>query len=102
MPRVRVRGTAMPTRPKKSTDSPKVARERSQFHALLATNPNYFGTLPNLGFPVQLEKKGDTTYEALSCVSYSPERDRLEATLAIRRTFGYSGNLCSPGSHEHV
>ena len=92
----------MPTRPKKPATAAKVARERSQFHALLATNPNYFGTLPELGFPTQLKKQGDTTYEGLSCVSFSPERDRLEATLEIRRPSGYSGNLCSPGSYEHV
>ena len=90
----------MPTK-KESADF-VVEHERSQFHGLLAANPNYFGTLPELGFPVQLDKKGDTAYEALSCVSFSPERDRLEATVEIRRPFGYSGNLCSPGSHEHV
>jgi len=90
----------MPTK-KESADF-VVEHERSQFHGLLAANPNYFGTLPELGFPAQLDKKGDTAYEALSCVSFSPERDRLEATVEIRRPFGYSGNLCSPGSHEHV
>ena len=92
----------MPTRTKQSTATFEVAHERTNFHALLATNPNYFGTLPEIGFPVSLDKQGDTTFEALTCVSFSPERDRLEATLEIRRPFGYSGNLCSPGSHEHV
>ena len=57
----------MPTRPRKTTDSPKVARERSQFRSLLAANPNYFGSLPELGFPVELVKQGDTAFEALSC-----------------------------------
>ena len=80
----------------------EVTKERSDFHALLATNPNYFGTLPELGFPTELAKQGDTTYEALQCVSFSPERDRLEATVEIRRTTGYSGGLCGSGSHEHV
>lgn len=89
----------MPTRTK---DAPEVTRERSDFHALLATNPNYFGTLPELGFPTEVAKQGDTTFEALHCVSYSPERSRLEATVEIRRTTGYSGGLCSAGSHEHV
>src|SRR6476620_3713017 len=90
----------MPTK-KESADF-VVEHERSQFHGLLAANPNYFGTLPELGCPAQLDKKGDTAYEAWSCVSFSPERDRLEATVEIQRPFGYSGNLCSPGSHEHV
>lgn len=88
----------MPTRPSKR----EVARERSQFRSLLAANPNYFGTLPDLGFPAQLKKQGDTTYEALTCVSFSPEHNRLEATLEIRRPFGYSGDLCTAGSREHV
>ncbi|MGH3368933.1 MAG: hypothetical protein ACRDPR_02940, partial [Nocardioidaceae bacterium] len=55
-----------------------------------------------LDLPAQLKKQGDTTFEALTCVSFSPERDRLEATLQTRRPTGYSGDLCSPGSHEHV
>lgn len=92
----------MPTRTGKRSADLDVAAERRQFHSLLAANPNYFGTLPDLGFPSQLEKKGDTTYEGLSCVSFSPERDRLEATLETRRPFGYSGALCSRGSYEHV
>jgi hypothetical protein len=95
----------MPSRPRKSVKSSAkfdVAMERRNFHSLLAINPNYFGTVPGFGFPNVLKKQGDTTYEALSCVSFSPERDRLEATIEIRRPFGYSGNLCSPGSHEHV
>lgn len=90
----------MPTRPRRPTS--EVPLERSNFHALLATNPNYFGTLPGFDFPVQQAKQGDTTYEELSCVSFSPERNRLEATVQIKQTFGYSGGLCSPGSSEHV
>ena len=92
----------MPTKTKQPSTTFEVAQERSNLHVLLATNPNYFGTLPELGFPVNFDKQGDTTFEALTCVSFSPERDRLEATLEIRRPVGYSGNLCSPGSHEHV
>lgn len=80
----------------------EVGRERAQFHALLAVNPNHFGTMPDLDFPVQLAKQGDTTYERLTCVSYSPERSRLEATVEIRRTTGYQGGLCTAGSSEHV
>ncbi len=92
----------MPTKSKQPPTTFEVAPERSNFHALLAANPNYFGTLPELEFPVSLGKQGDTTFEALTCVSFSPERDRLEATLEIRRPVGYAGGLCAPGSHEHV
>ncbi len=41
-------------------------------------------------------------FEALTCVWFRPERDRLEATLELRRPFGCSGQLCAFGSHEHV
>ena len=92
----------MPTRPKRPISDTDVPVERSNFHAYLAVNPNYFGSLPDLGFPVELVKQGDTAFEQLDCVSYSPERSRLEATFDIKRSFGYSGGLCSTGSFEHV
>ena len=92
--------TSPPT--KKAPRQSDVERERRQFHALLASNPNYFGTLPELDLPVQLAKQGDTSYERLTCAALSPERDRLEATVEIRRGSGYRGGLCGQGSFEHV
>ena len=96
----------MPTRasarPRKKPASVKVPRERSHFQSLLAANPNYFGTFPDIGLKETLKKQSDSTYEALDCVSFSPERDRLEATVEIRRPTGYGGDLCSTGSTEHV
>lgn len=80
----------------------RVTRERTHVKRLLAVNPNYFGTAPGLGFEAILEQSGDTTYEALTCVSFSPERDRLEATIQVKRASGYGGNLCSAGTSEHV
>jgi hypothetical protein len=80
----------------------RVARERLHVKRLLAVNPNYFGTAPNLGFEPEFAQSGDTTYESLSCVSYSPERDRLEATIQVNRPNGYGGNLCSAGTSENV
>ena len=58
--------------------------------------------MPDLGFHQVVEKKADSAYEALSCVSFNPATDRLEATVQIRRPYGYLGGLCSPGSHENV
>lgn len=80
----------------------RVTRERTHVKRLLAVNPNYFGTAPNLGFDAQINQSGDTTYEALTCVSFSPERNRLEATIQVKRPNGYGGNLCSAGSSENV
>ena len=87
--------------------TPKPARAveptRAKFRTLLAANPNYFGTAPGLGdFPVVTEQKFKTTYEQLTCVSYSPRLDRLEATFVVKLPTGYSGGLCTPGSYEHV
>ena len=64
----RNQGADMPTRTRKPSANFEVAHERSHFHSLLAANPNYFGTLPALGFPTQLEKQGDTTFEAWSTI----------------------------------
>ncbi|GGW39386.1 hypothetical protein [Arenibacter certesii] len=44
----------------------------------------------------------NTTYEELTCVGLYPERDLLEATIAIKKQNGYKGNLCSVGSEEYV
>ena len=80
----------------------EIIHGRTNVLTLLAANPNYFGTLPGLGFGPVAEKQLDTTYERLTCASFSPERDRLEATVQLRQTSGYSGGLCTPGSFEHV
>ncbi|WP_276166449.1 hypothetical protein [Zobellia alginiliquefaciens] len=44
----------------------------------------------------------NTNYEELTCVGLYPERDTLEATVAIKKQNGYKGNLCSTGSEEYV
>ena len=75
---------------------------RIRFRRLLASNPNYFGNVPDLGFEPQEVKKGDTTFEEIDCVSYSPTRDRIEATIQVKLPFGYSGGLCTKGSFEHL
>lgn len=79
---------------------------RSQFRRLIAANPNHFGTLRAASLagtlPVNEEKQGDTFYEEIGCVSYSPDRDRLEATVVIKRSSGYSGGPCTQGSAEWV
>ncbi|MCK4763147.1 MAG: hypothetical protein KAW12_13205 [Candidatus Aminicenantes bacterium] len=41
-------------------------------------------------------------YEALTCVGLLPERDHLEAVIAIKQSAGYKGNLCQQGSKEYV
>jgi hypothetical protein len=83
----------------------QVEVSRSRFRALLASNPNHFGTLSgplaDLLKPIE-PKQADKSYEEIGCVAYSPELDRLEATIVIKRSFGYSGGPCSTGSVEYV
>lgn len=45
---------------------------------------------------------GDTSYEELDCVGLDPNTDRLVATYRIKRSTGYSGDLCAKGSTEYV
>ncbi|HEX2046504.1 MAG TPA: hypothetical protein VHF27_01990 [Acidimicrobiales bacterium] len=86
--------------PAREAAGPEPARH--SFRKLLATNPNYFGTFPDLAFEAVEPKSLDSAYEELECVSYSPERDRLEATVLVKRSFGYLGGPCTDGSFEHV
>ena len=85
---------------------PEIERSRAQFTKLLAANPNHFGTLTEKVFaeffPVIELKQADTRYEEIGCVSFSPERDRLEATVVVKLAAGYSGGPCSTGSLEYV
>jgi len=38
---------------------------------------------------------GNTFYEEIQKVSYNPDFKMLEAILAVKRDYGYSGNLCT-------
>lgn len=81
---------------------PEIELERRSFRRLIVSNPNYFGTVPDLPFEQVTEKAGDTSYEELTCVGYDPAIERLEAVVSIKRTYGYSGDVCSDGSTEYV
>ena len=79
-----------------------VENERAQFTSLLAQIPNYFGTLTESQFEAVAQIAGNTKYEELTCVGFNPDLNRLEATLQIKQSFGYRGNLCTAGSTEYV
>jgi hypothetical protein len=94
-----------PTARKKTTAARATARielERRNFSSLLAANPNYFGNYPDLGLEPQKKLAANTKYEALTCVSFSPERDLLQGTIDVKLPFGYGGGLCATGSNEYV
>ncbi len=56
-----------------------------------------------VGAVTELEKtSGNTSYEELDCIGLDPNTDRLVATYRVKRSTGYSGDLCSNGSTEYV
>lgn len=80
----------------------EVQAERTHFHFMLAKNPNYFGNIPGSQLQPNFKLITDTSYEQLTCVGYNPDTQLMEATFSIKRSAGYSGNLCTHGSFEHV
>ncbi|GAA0565402.1 hypothetical protein [Chitinophaga japonensis] len=48
------------------------------------------------------EQKFNTTYEEVRCVGLNRDFDTLNAAIHIKRSAGYSGNLCSKGSQEYL
>jgi hypothetical protein len=81
---------------------PRLQQARSQFRALLVSNPNYFGNLELAEFQPVMPLIGNTFYEQITCVGFNPQFDRLEGVVRIKQTNGYLGDLCSLGSGEHV
>lgn len=49
-----------------------------------------------------LHPKFNTTYEELHCVGLDREKDLLHGVIEIKRSSGYSGDLCSKGSREYI
>ena len=57
----------------------------------------------NLIQPIFFPKvKGITHWEELECVGYNPDTSQIEAIVHVKRSSGYSGNLCSLGSPEFI
>lgn len=80
----------------------EVEVERSNFKSLLAKNLNYFGNLPDSKLKAITEIVANTKYEELTCVGFNPVKKLLEATFAVKLSYGYGGGLCSPGTIEYV
>ncbi len=79
-----------------------VPEERARFRQLLAANPNHFGNLAESQLPPVTKIVADTRFEEVTCVGLNIGLDQLEATVAIKRPFGYGGDLCGGGSTEYV
>jgi hypothetical protein len=51
---------------------------------------------------IWIDPQGDQTYEQIGCVGLNPYTNELVATIDVKLSSGYSGNLCSQGSYEYV
>ena len=80
--------------------SPELARQN--LRALLLANPNYFGNVTGSSFKAVLNIQEDTTYESIGAVGYNPQLEQLRATINIKQSSGYSGDLSTRGSEEYV
>jgi hypothetical protein len=80
----------------------KNLEHRENFKTLQLSNPNYFGNLAGSKLKAVLKITGDTAYEALTCVSYNPATQMLNAAFSVKQNGGYGGNPCTNGSTEYV
>ena len=87
---------------KQNSNLESVEIERKNFSKLIAINPNYFGNLDNTKEKPVKKIIKNTAYEEITCVGYNLAFETLEATISIKKPFGYNGNLCSNGSYEHI
>jgi hypothetical protein len=92
----------MPSKDITAAESEAFETERSQFRALLFSNPNYFGNLKDSAYQPVLQLSNNTFYEALGGVGFQPQFNRLEAVVYVYQPYGYGGDLCSPGTPEYV
>jgi hypothetical protein len=79
-----------------------VPKERSDFHKLLAGNPNFFGHLKDSAFKPVQQILNNTTFEEVTCIGFNPNTNVLEAVIQIKQPTGYNGDPCQTGSFEYV
>jgi len=90
---------------KKGAASKKAAnidKNRAQFRALIAKNPNYFGNLPDSTLKAVNKIVANTGFEELTELGYNPRLRQLTASFDLKKSSGYGGDLCSDGSAEYV
>lgn len=80
----------------------RVDNSRARFRALITSNPNYFGNLPDSKFKAVKKIVASTGFEKLTELGYNPHLKQLTATFDLKKSSGYGGDLCSDGSQEYV
>jgi hypothetical protein len=76
--------------------------ERINFKKLLSTNANYFGSLGSKAPGVVKTITYNVGYEEITAIGYNPATEIMEATIHVKRPYGFGGNLCSGGSNNYV
>src|SRR5579864_5019503 len=80
----------------------QIQKERTNFHELIATNPNYFGNIANSPFKPVFPIANNTSFEEVTCIGFNPYTNVLEAVIQIKQPTGYNGDPCQAGSFEYV
>jgi hypothetical protein len=82
-----------------------VPNERKNFRRLILSNPNFFGTSPQLGKAVKAISS-NSDFEQLTCLGLNPGgafgAGRLEAVINIKQHSGYGTDACGAGTTEYV
>ncbi len=86
----------------KASPASTVQIERTGFHKLIATNPNYFGNLKWSPFKPVFPILSNSSFEEATCLGYNPNTNLLEAVIQIKQPAGYDGGPCQSGSYEYV
>ena len=85
----------------------EVLAKPAQLPALLK-EPNFqlFPGIANIDISkliaIVVDPQGNETYEQIGCVGLNPKTSELVATIDVKLSSGYSGNLCTAGSYEYV
>ena len=80
----------------------QVQKERTDFHQLIAMNPNYFGNIKNSPFKPVFPLLNNTSFEEVTCIGFNPNTNVIEAVIQVKLPSGYNGNPCQAGSFEYV
>jgi hypothetical protein len=73
--------------------APELARQN--LRAQLIACPDYFGKITSNSFRAVLLIEQDTTYESIGYVTYSPNEEKLNATIQLNQKAGYSDADCA-------
>ena len=83
-------------------DDKQLMLARQEFHSFVTLGEKAFTKLKFKTDFKFFKSKGNSSFEELGCVGYNSTFKELTATIRIKKTNGYSGNLCTNGSFEYV